>query len=68
MDGLDGMGYLQTGPFLDHLAVIINITASKNWLPSTSKKEGKLSVCEFQVIVISEYMSSSVAKLLLDSY
>ena len=23
MDGLDGMGYLQTGPFLDHLAVII---------------------------------------------
>ena len=21
--GLDGMGYLQTGPFLDHLAVII---------------------------------------------
>ena len=22
--GLDGMGYLQTGPFLDHLAVIIN--------------------------------------------
>ena len=23
--GLDGMGYLQTGPFLDHLAVIINV-------------------------------------------
>ena len=26
MDGLDGLdGYLQTGPFLDHLAVITNV-------------------------------------------
>ena len=23
--GLDGIGYLQTGPFLDHLAVIVKI-------------------------------------------
>ena len=28
--GLDGMGYLQTGPFLDHLAVIINSKSKMN--------------------------------------
>ena len=29
---MDGMGYLQTGPFLDHLAVIINSKSKMNWV------------------------------------
>ena len=30
MDGWDWIGYLQTGPFLDHLAVIINTKTSQD--------------------------------------